>query len=628
MKRLIQKAISELTLSKTPVDMKDVTPRRVVSFLFKKKAYERGSRMLHKTARYVVRKTLGINLFDSSGYKEWKRFNSPTASDLKEYKKLIPNFKYQPLISIVLPVYNSNLKFLEQCCDSVFNQIYENWELCISDDYSTIPGVIEYLKQIKASNSKVKLNFRSENGHISANTNDAIELASGEFVAFLDHDDLLAPEALYEIVKELNADQTHDLIYSDEDFVDARGNTGNPYFKPDWSPESFLARNYITHLSVFRKSILNELSGMRTGFEGSQDYDLLLRFTERTQNIKHIPKVLYHWRIHNDSSTDSDAAKPYAYEAGVKALTEALQRRGINGTVALQEGMPGYYEVHPELKENYKVSIIIPSKNEAEVLKKCIDSIIEKSTYKNYEIIVIDNDSTEESFHKLTDQYKSNLNDRFQAIRLSIEFNFSTLMNVGVKRSSGDFVLLLNNDMEVITPNWIQNMLEFAQLKDIGAVGAKLLYPNGTIQHSGTVIGLGGIAGHTFIGKEANDDGYFYAIKSINNYSAVTAACLMIKKEKFEQVNGFEEKLPVEFNDVDFCLRVLEAGYRNVYLPNVELYHYESLSRGNPHASEESHKKHLHAVKYFKEHWKKYIEHDPSYSPNLTLMSTHFDIRV
>lgn len=628
MKRLIQKALSELTLSKTPVKSSDISVRRVVSFMFKKKAYERGGRMLFKATRYTVRKLFGINIFDNDGYKNWRRFNSPTNEDLKEYKKLASDFEYKPLISVIMPVYNSNLKFLTLCCDSVMNQVYDNWELCISDDNSTKPEVKEYLNQLKTVNNKIKLHFRTENGHISANTNNAIQLATGEFIALLDHDDLLAPEALYEVVKALNNNKQPDLIYSDEDKIDSKGNLGSPYFKPDWSPESLLSRNYITHLCVYRKSILNEIGGMRLGFEGSQDYDLLLRFTEKTQNIKHIPKILYHWRMHNESTAQSDSAKPYAYDAGKKALTDALNRRNIPGEVKILTGYPGIYSVRPKIGEQKLISIIIPSKNQASVLKKCIDSILELSTYANYEIIVIDNNSNENSFHQLIESFQSKLGEKFQCIRLSIPFNFSKLVNVGVARSKGDYVLLLNNDMEVITSDWMEAMLEYAQLKDIGAVGIKLLYPNRTIQHAGTVIGLGGVAGHTFISLDENADGYYYTLKCINNYSAVTAACLMIDKTKFNTVNGFTEDLPIEYNDVDFCLKLIEYGYRNVCLPHAKMFHYESLTRGHPHATPESYAQHIHDVNYFKEKWQKYIDHDPYYNPNLTLNNTHFEIRV
>lgn len=564
----------------------------------------------------------------SDPYEQWRLLNAPREAEFKQYKKDLENFSYQPLISVILPVYNTPVHFLKACINSVLGQIYENWELCIADDASPNPEVKKVLEEYRKKDYRIKIVYRQENGHISQSSNSALELTEGEFCLLLDHDDELSSDCMYEIVKLLNENQELDLIYSDEDKIDENGKHSMPHFKPQWCPDSFLSRNYIGHVVVCRTSILRKIGGFRVGFEGSQDYDMLLRFTEQTQRIGHISKILYHWRIHAASTASVEDVKPYAYEAARKALTEACTRREEEAEIRFLSILRGYYAPRYKLKKEAKISIIIPTKDQADILETCIKSIFEVSTWKNFEVIVISNNSSEKSLFNLLKDYKQRYPSQFNWTECNIPFNFSKLMNEGVKHASGYYYLLLNNDMEVISPNWMEAMLEQAQRKSIGAVGVKLLYYNGTIQHAGVIIGLGGVAGHAFVGHYKDDPGYFNYLQCINNFSAVTAACLMVAKEKYHQIGGFDEQFEIEFNDVDFCLRLREAGYHNVYIPHVELYHYESLTRGHPHLSKESYNRHIRELSLFKERWQAYINDDPCYSPNLTRGSHDFSLAL
>ena len=561
----------------------------------------------------------------------WQNFlikSTASTANLIEYKNNIKIFGYQPKVSVIMPVYNAPESFLIQAIESVLEQVYENWELCIADDCSTNSGIKAILEKFAAEDSRIKIVYREENGHISASSNSALEIATGEFVVLLDHDDLLTRDALYQNVYQLNIDKTLDLIYSDEDKVDENRIRTEPHFKPDWCPDNFLARNYVTHLACLRKTIVDEIGGFRIGFEGSQDYDLFLRFTEKTQKIYHIPKILYHWRMHDASTAQEEHVKPYAFEAGVKALQESLNRRGEKATATIKPGLPGFYTVRYDIVKEDMVSIVIPTKDNAKVLETCLESVFEKSTYKNFEIILIDNNSEEKATFDLLDKYEKLYPQQFIRLTLPIAFNFARLMNKAVEIAKGDYIVLLNNDTEIITDDWIEGMLEQSQRESVGAVGVKLLYHNDTIQHAGVVIGLGGVAGHTFIGLPRDSPGYFHYISSTNNYSAVTAACFMVKKDKYWEVGGFNEDFSVEYNDVDFCLKLAEAGYNNIYVPYVELYHYESLTRGHPHMTKTSYERHVREVNLFKSRWGKYIENDPCYNPNLTLDETHFQIRL
>lgn len=548
--------------------------------------------------------------------------------DVKAIQEEIQNFKYQPKISILMPVYNVEQNWLEKCIQSVQNQFYPNWELCMADDCSTDESVRPTLEKYAQSDERIKVVFRSENGHISRATNSALEIATGEFVALLDNDDELAPIAFYEVVKALNENPELDLIYSDEDKIDMQGNRFDPAFKPDWSPDLLLGTNYISHLGVYRRSIMNEIGGFRPGFEGSQDYDLVLRFTEKTtaQRIHHIPKVLYYWRILPTSTAADQSTKGYAFEAGLKAVQEALVRRGIKGTAHHAAGN-GLYDVEYEILSTDLVSIIIPTRDGYDDMLRCLNSIVAKTSYPNYEIIVADNGSTDERMEKLYAKFKGQLGEHFRVESIDIPFNYSRINNLAAQKAKGKYLLFLNNDTEVITPGWITKMVSFAQFERIGMVGAKLYYPNQTIQHAGVIVGLGGAAGHCHHTYPKGDFGYFGKLEINVNYLAVTAACCMIRKADFEQLGGFEEKLTVAFNDVDLCLREYEAGHDNVWLHGVELYHYESQTRGYENTPEKK-ARFDQETKFMEDRWGKYIANDPFYNPNLSRVGGHFGIRL
>lgn len=552
----------------------------------------------------------------SIDYAEW--ITRHENIDLKSQQEQSKKFDYRPLISIAMPVYNVEIKWLEKCIDSVINQTYDNWELCISDDASTDPKIKKCLEAYEKKEPRIKVVFRKENGHISLATNSALEIATGEFIALLDNDDELPPHALFEVVKVLNERPELDVIYSDEDKIDAEGNRFDPHFKADWSPDTLMGNNYISHLSVYRSSIVKSLGGFRKGYEGSQDYDLVLRVTEQIpeDHIYHIDKVLYHWRTIPGSTASSGEAKSYIYDSGVKALTDTLNRRGIKGTV--RPGLiSGFYEVTYEVLQEELVSVIIPTKNGYDDLKLCVDSIIEKTSYPNYEIIIADNGSTDPKMQELFAEYKKQLNERFIVELIDIPFNYSRINNLAAEKASGKYLLFLNNDTEVIEPNWMTTMVSYAQFDRIGCVGAKLYYPDDTTQHAGVLVGIGGVAGHALNNYDRAHCGYFGRLVIDVNYLAVTAACMMVKAADFKAVNGFDETLEVAFNDVDLCLKIYELGRYNVYAHQVELYHFESKSRGYEDTPEKQ-KRFAGEIKKMQDKWPAYIAHDPFYNDNLT----------
>ena len=565
-------------------------------------------------------------LRNQASYPNWLARNE--VLDIEAMTQEIATFHYQPKISIAMPVYNVEEKWLRLCIDSILNQVYTNWELCMADDASTDPNVKKILTEYQQLDERIRVVFREQNGHISEATNSALAIATGEFVALLDNDDELAINAFYEVVKVLNENPELDLIYSDEDKIDMDGNRSDPAFKPDWSPDLLLGTNYISHLGVYRRSILEEIGGFRKGYEGSQDYDLVLRFTEKTtkERIKHIPKVLYYWRMLPTSTAVDQGSKGYAFEAGLRAVQDALVRRGMNGH-ATHGAANGLYDVYYDIESEKLVSIIIPTKNGYKDVQRCVSSIIEKTTYQNYEIIMADNGSTDPKMHELYAEFEQQLPGRFFVESIDIPFNFSTINNRAAKKAHGEYLLFLNNDTEVITENWLTLMVSFAQQERIGCVGAKLLYPNNTVQHAGVILGLGGVAGHGHYGYPHGDLGYFGRLAINVNYSAVTAACLPMKKADFDAVGGFEEAFTVAFNDVDLCLKVQALGRDNVWLHEAELYHFESQTRGYDDKGKK--KKRFEQEKVMmEEKWGPLIENDPFYNPNLTRDIPNFSLRI
>jgi len=560
-------------------------------------------------------------------YSQWRENNAPRPADLQKFAETVEIFPYKPLVSVILPVFNPPESFLRDAIESVRKQIYANWELCIADDASTMPHVRRVLEEYQAQDNRIKVKFREKNGHISICSNSSLELATGDFVALLDHDDLLTPDALYEVILLLNRRPMADMIYSDEDKIDEQGQIKDPFFKPDWSPDSFLSRMYTCHLGVYRRSLIVDINGFRPGFEGSQDYDLVLRVTEKTKNIFHIPKVLYHWRIHGQSVASGADAKPYAYKSAERALKEALVRRKEPGRVIGVPGYLGHYCIRYELPSHPRVSVIIPTRDLSMDLDKCLRSIFTKSTYSNYEVLVVDNNSVEASTTEILNKWAQKEPTRFRWLQFNEPFNFSKLNNYAVSKTQSEFLVFLNNDTEITTPDWLEAMTEQAQRPTIGAVGGLLLYPDRTIQHAGIILGLGGVAGHGHHYAPESSPGYFGQLVCTSNFSAVTAACLMCRREVFDEVDGFEEILSISFNDVDLCLKMRRAGYHNVYIPHMRLYHYESKSRGYE-TTPGKQARFQQEMSYMRHKWGALIENDPCYSPHLTRTSPDYSIKL
>ena len=567
----------------------------------------------HKTKKILTRRF-------KNEYEVWIDINYLSKNDIREIKEQIKKLKYRPKISIIMPVYNVEKNWLKKAVKSVFDQIYKNWELCIVDDASTEKHIKRILsKYIK--NEKVKMKFLKKNIGISGASHEALSLATGEFVGFLDDDDELSIDALFEIVKLLNNSPHADLIYSDEDKLNSEGKRVEPFFKPDWSPDLLLSYNYICHFSVYRRKIIDEIEGFRSGFEGSQDYDLLLRFTEKTNKIYHIPKILYHWRKLEGSTASTHKEKIAHIENSIKAIQDAMNRRRIEGVVEKGINFNQFesYRVRRKLRNTPLVSIIIPTKDMVSFLQKNLKSIEEKTEYNNYEIIIIDNQSMKKETRAFFSAVSKTGN--INVIKYKDEYNFSKINNFAVSQAKGSHILFLNNDTEVISSGWMTSMLEHSMREEVGAVGAKLVYPDNTIQHAGTILGLGGVAAHSHKNFSVNSNGYFGSLNTIRNYSAVTAACMMTRKRVFEEVGGFNEKdLPVAFNDVDLCLRMREKGYLIVYTPYAVLYHYESKSRGYDLNPDE--------ILFMKNKWGNILLSDPYYNPNLTLDSEDFRIKI
>ncbi|TFH47327.1 MAG: glycosyltransferase [ANME-2 cluster archaeon] len=555
-----------------------------------------------------------------------------TSSDLDDMKTEIKTFEYFPLISIITPVYNVDGIWLEKAVDSVIGQVYENWELCLIDDVSTRPHVKEILGGYRKKDSRIKVKFLEKNLGISGASNEALALASGDFIGLLDHDDVLSHDALFEVVRLLQEHPDADMIYSDEDHISMKDKRFDPFFKPDWSPDLFLSTMYTCHFGVYRRSLIEDIGGFRKGLEGSQDYDLVLRFTEKTDKIYHIPKILYHWRNIPGSTAVRYEAKGYADVSARKALDDALKRRRIDGEV-LSGKFPGFFRIKRKVLGNPKVSIIIYGGDCQGILRTCIESIQEKTEYDNYEIIVIDNNGKDVR----TQEYLGSISNKLRIKTLIYEKSsyFSILNNFAVQNSNGDYLLFLDADTEVISEEWLTAMLEQAQSKEIGVVGCKLLNKNDTIQHAGLILGSDEIGGYT-------DDeiivyshrrfpeaahGYFGRPHLIHNLSAVTTACMMVRRDIFEDIGGFDENLIGSFSDIDLCLTVRKKGYMIVYTPYAVLYHYESP--GECHQRLEKYDKRSKDFAYINAKWSSIISRgDPYYNPNLKVKGGDFTIRT
>jgi len=570
---------------------------------------------LEKTKNFLSPQNINVRYF----YYSYKQL---FLSD--EIKQEMQAFKIQPTISIVMPVYNVEPKWLALAIDSIERQWYPHWELCIVDDASTNQSTLDFLQSLNHPQFCIK--YLSKNQNISAATNQAVSLSSGVYIALMDNDDELTPDALFEVVRCINKTNA-DFIYSDEDYITGKNRGFPPLFKPDYSPDLLLTHNYITHLSVIRRSLFEAVGRFRSDFDGAQDYDLFLRLSEQTEAILHFPKVLYHWRMIESSSSVDAHAKPLALEYGKKALEEALQRRDIKADV-LDTNQPHFFRVQRKLVSEL-ISIIIPFKDEPELLETCIQSILNKSSYHNFEIIGISNNSTQEETFELMSKLSS-MDDRIRFIEYNYPFNYSAINNFGaLKYAKGEHILLLNNDISVISAGWLEAMLEHSQRPEVACIGAKLYYPDDSIQHAGVIIGIGGVAGHSHKYFPKNQGGFSNRLNAIQNLSAVTGACLMVKKCIYQELGGLNElDLSIAFNDVDFCLRAREKGYLNVFTPYAELYHYESKSRGEEDTPEKVARFNKEVEYMKKRHADILTKGDPYYNPNLTLEHEDFSYKL
>lgn len=553
----------------------------------------------------------------------------PTPEEAKRQRETV--FARKIKISILMPLYNTPKNFLEQAIDSVLAQTYEDWELCLADGSD---GEHSYVEEIcrgySAKDERILYQKLEKNGGISGNTNRALAMATGDYIGLFDHDDILHPSVLFEYMRAI-CEKGADYIYCDETTFhgDSIDNMITLHFKPDFAIDNLRANNYICHFSVFDKKLLDGMELFRSQFDGSQDHDMILRLTTRAKCVVHVPKLMYYWRSHKGSVASDINAKSYAIEAAKGAVADHLRSMGFqNFEISSTKAFETIFRIRYEIQGNPKISIVIPNKDHLEDLKRCITSILEKSSYDNYEIIIVENNSVSDEIFRYYDKLRENF--RIQIVTYEGEFNYSRINNLGVSKADGEYVILLNNDTQVITLDWMEELLMYAQRDDVGAVGAKLYYEDKTIQHAGVVIGLGAhrTAGHTHYRVSSNNLGYMGRLCYAQDVSAVTGACLMVKKEKYDKLGGLDESFAVSLNDVDFCLRLREAGYLNVFTPFAELYHYESISRGmdDKGAAAERYNK---ESEHFREKWRKMLESgDPYYNPNFSLDRSDFALKI
>ena len=544
-------------------------------------------------------------------YQIWFERHRVTPARATAMRAEARTFTSQPLISIITPVFNTPVNWLEEAVASVEAQAYENWEFLLVDDVSTSRATCEALAQLEHRDPRLKILRLDQKGGISTASNLGIEKARGEWIGLLDHDDILEPDALFQTAKLLQQHPTADLIYSDEDKLTEIGFDA-PIFKPDWSPDFFLSFNYVCHFTTIRRALVQELGGFRSEYDFAQDYDLFLRIISRSKEIHHVPRILYHWRRSADSTSTNIRSKPDALDAARRSLSDYLARKQQPGHVAIDWNTHGF-RIRRHLKEEKKVSIIIPTRDRVDLLARCIASVEARTTYANYEIVVVDNDSQSEE----AQSYFQNFSHRL--LRYAGPFNYSAINNFAVENTEAPWILFLNNDTEVLENEWLTTMAEHVQRPEVGAVGARLLLRDGTIQHAGVVLGVRGMVKHAFYGFPAESPGVCRQLQVTRNYSAVTGACLMTRREVFQEVGGFdEEHLPVIFNDVDLCLKMRRAGYLVVYTPFAKLYHDQSASR---RASVEPSE-----AKVLRARWPKLVEHDPYYNPNLSRDHADFSL--
>ena len=561
-------------------------------------------------------------------YEKHYKCTEPNKSDLNQEIQASMKFQTQPFFSIVVPMYRTKPKFLNELIQSLIDQTYSNWELCLADAGKDDHGVSPSENQVKEwqeKDKRIRYKKLDKNLSIAENTNEAIAMAQGDWVVFSDHDDTLAPFALFMCARTINENTECDVIYSDQDMINYQGSKRyDPLYKPDYNEALFCSRNYISHLMLARKSLVDSIGGLNPEFDGSQDYDFTFRCCEKARQICHIPVVLYHWRAHQESTAGNPESKLYAFTNGAKAINAHYKRLGIPAE-AVHTGNWGIYRTAFHWPGHPLVSILIPTKDHVDDLKRCIWSIEQKTNYPRYEIVVIENNSELDETFQFYEELKTH--KEIKVVQYKGSFNYSAINNFGAEHAEGEYLLLLNNDTEVINPEWLDEMMGYAQCPDVGIVGAKLLYPDKTIQHAGVVVGYGGTAGHAFKGLKRDDYGYMARLLCAQDYLAVTGACLLTRKSEFEKVGRLSEDLAVAFNDIDYCLKVHSDGMRCVWTPYAELFHYESKSRGYE-TTPEKQKRFLQEAALFDEKWKDILEKgDPYYNPNLTLGKEDFSFR-
>lgn len=538
----------------------------------------------------------------------------------------IEGWTSRPLFSVVMPTYNTPDKWLRKCIMSVVEQSYPHWELCIADDCSTKPEVMKVLREFEARDPRIKVVHRQENGHISASSNDAIKIATGDYIVLLDHDDELHLHALYEMAKGFRANPSWKMAFSDEDKIDDKGRRFDPYFKADWNYDLFLSHNCISHLGVYSRDLVESVGGFRLGYEGSQDWDLALRCIEMLKHheVGHVPHVLYHWRAIPGSTALGPGEKTYAHFAAMKSIQSHLDRIGRDAEVLDIPNFSGNYRVRNRLPSPApRVSLIIPTRNRADLLRAAVRSILEKTEYPDYEIIIVDNQSDEPETFELFDELRRD--PRLSILSYDAPFNYSSINNFAASKASGTIIGLLNNDVEVISPDWLEEMAGHASRPEVGAVGAMLYFPDNTIQHAGVILGFNGVGVHAYADRPRGWVGMMLRARLLQNYSAMTAACLLVRKDVFNQVRGLDERLKVAYNDIDFCLRIRQAGYLNVWTPYAELYHHESASRGSD-LDEAKRQRFDLEVQLMMSRWGSLIRADPAYNPNLASTGNTFDL--
>ena len=580
---------------------------------------ESGPRDIYERLKFKYHTT------SKDAYRKWiELYDTLTDVDQQAILAHIEKLPDKPLISIVMPTYNTDEKWLRAAIESVRRQLYTHWELCLADDNSSKPHVHTVIREYLQLDPRIKAVFRERNGHIAEASNSALEMARGEFVALLDHDDEIPEHALYMIAEEVNAWPEADLIYSDEDKLNERGERMSPYFKSDWNPDLFYSQNCVSHFGAYRTSIIKQIGGFRKGYEGSQDYDLALRVSERipAKNIRHIPHVLYHWREIRGSVALDAGEKQYAHEAARKAIRSHFERTRINASVI--EGHGTFHRVvYPVPEPAPTVSLIIGTRDRFTLLKQTVEGLLKQTEYNSIQLIIVDNQSSEPA----TLDYLQGIqkDSRVKVIKYDAPFNFSAINNLGVRYADGEIIGLINNDIKVIRSDWLKEMVSHALRPQIGAVGAKLLYPDDTVQHAGIVLGIH-IAAHAHRHFHRLYPGYFRRAQVIQNFSAVTGACLVMRRAVFAEVGGLDEiNLPVAYNDVDLCLRIQVKGYRILWTPYAELYHLESASRGADTKAENI-VRFKQAAEYLKSAWGHVLSNDPYYNPNLTLEREDFSL--